>query len=57
MLQGLENEGLVQVEAVEISEDAALVDRYGIRIPVVMNPENGAELGWPFVSEDLLSLV
>lgn len=32
---------------VEISEDASLLEIYGIRIPVLRR-EDGSELGWPF---------
>lgn len=34
-------------EPVDIAGDDALVERYGVRIPVVRRPD-GAELGWPF---------
>ena len=37
---------LLSVEEVDIAQDAALVERYGIRIPVVMR--EGRELNWPF---------
>lgn len=57
MLAALEAEGLVAVAAVEISDDPMLVERYGIRIPVVMNVVTGSELGWPFTPEALRSLL
>ena len=38
----------VIVEAIDISLDAELVSRYGIRIPVVKNKLSGHEIGWPF---------
>jgi thiol-disulfide isomerase/thioredoxin len=57
MLAALEAEGLVAVAAVEISDDPMLVERYGIRIPVVMNVATGSELGWPFTPEALRSLL
>lgn len=47
----------LQVSAVEISGDAALVERYGIRIPVVQRAVDGAELGWPFDGPDLLAFL
>ena len=37
----------VHFSAVDIEEDLALIQRYGIRIPVVAD-EQGRELGWPF---------
>ena len=36
----------------EICEDDDLVERYGIRIPVI-STEKGRELGWPFTIESL----
>jgi len=35
-------------EYTDIAEDEALLERYGMRIPVVRRVDNGAELGWPF---------
>lgn len=46
----------IEVESVEISSDEALVNLYGIRIPVVRNPATDEELGWPFQLENLLNL-
>ena len=39
-------EGL-QFTPVDIAEDTVLIERYGVRIPVVADA-NGRELGWPF---------
>ena len=39
------NEG-VAFEAVDIAEDPSLIERYGVRIPVVA--QGREELGWPF---------
>jgi hypothetical protein len=36
---------------VEISEDAALVERYGVRIPVIQFSDDVDELDWPFDAE------
>jgi hypothetical protein len=38
----------LQLQLVEISEEAALVQRYGSRIPVLLIEHTGQELGWPF---------
>jgi hypothetical protein len=51
LLRQLFGTNFSQVEAIEISESDALVERYGIRIPVIAyRSENGEwrELGWPF---------
>jgi hypothetical protein len=38
----------LQVHAVEISEEAALVEHYGSKIPVLVLEESARELAWPF---------
>ncbi len=43
-----------EVEKVDISESDSLVERYGVRIPVLQRRADGEELGWPF---DLTQLV
>jgi len=37
----------------DIIEDEALVDRYGLRIPVLRHRASGRELGWPFDADTL----
>jgi glutaredoxin len=37
---------------VDVAEDALLMARYGVRIPVLSTPA-GAELGWPFTAQEL----
>ncbi len=46
-----------RLEEVEISASERLVDDYGIRIPVLADPESRAELGWPFDAQQLLNYV
>jgi hypothetical protein len=41
------------LEEVEISESDALMERYGIRIPVLGRPDNDTELGWPYEPDQL----
>ena len=38
----------VAAEPIDIDSDATLELRYGTRIPVLRNEENGTELDWPF---------
>ncbi|MGI2027925.1 glutaredoxin family protein [Endozoicomonas acroporae] len=52
MLNFLQKQQVCRWVAVEISEDDRLVDRYGVRIPVIASAE-GRELGWPFTLEAL----
>lgn len=38
----------IEAEHIDIAEDDELLEKYGIRIPVLKRVDNGAELGWPF---------
>lgn len=44
------------LEPVEIADDPDLLQRYGVRIPVLRRQDNGLELGWPFGLEDVLGI-
>lgn len=39
----------------DIAEADTLVERYGSRIPVLLNEQTGAELDWPFDKVQLLN--
>ena len=56
MLDDLRLTNQFDLQAVDISIDEFLVDKYGIRIPVVKNAATEVDLGWPFTIDDLLSL-
>lgn len=43
----------VDVFLEDIAESEAQVERYGLRIPVLVHQESGDELGWPFDAEQL----
>lgn len=50
----LEAAGLLQfVEGVNIETKPELLKRYELLIPVVYNPVDQTELGWPFTAESL----
>ena len=52
LLTALQADGLeMDIVPVEIANDEVLMDRYGIRIPVVRVSDR--ELGWPFNLETL----
>lgn len=57
LLEELRLQQPVTVEAVDIADDEALVEKYGIRIPVVLNTATQSEIGWPFEYRDLLALL
>lgn len=40
-----------RLKEVDIADSDALVERYGVRIPVIARADTGAELGWPFAAE------
>ncbi|MBU3071234.1 glutaredoxin family protein [Aestuariicella sp. G3-2] len=46
-----------RLHEIEIADDDQLVERYGIRIPVVQREDSGQELGWPFSQEQLAELL
>ena len=50
ILQQLQGALQFQVEPVDIADSDELVDRYGIRIPVIRVDTD--ELGWPFSLEE-----
>jgi hypothetical protein len=37
----------------DIAEDDGLLEKYGVRIPVLRRMDNDAELGWPFDAADV----
>lgn len=43
----------VAVDGIDIADHDALIERYGVRIPVVQRLTDGAELDWPFEAERL----
>lgn len=42
---------------VDISDSDELIERYGIRIPVVAIQGHVAEIGWPFDNEDFVDFL
>lgn len=40
-------------DAIEIADTQALIETYGVRIPVLQWSSNACELGWPFTAEQL----
>ncbi|MFQ3323887.1 MAG: hypothetical protein ACI90U_001710 [Pseudomonadales bacterium] len=46
-----------EVSLVEIADSPELVDKYGIRIPVLARVDNRDEIGWPFGVEQIEELL
>ena len=49
--------GSCQVELCDIAQDESLLARYGTSIPVLMHPETGRELRWPFDGKQVVSFL
>ena len=45
------------LDEVDISDSDSLFERYGLTIPVLHREDTGAELNWPFDSEDVARLL
>ena len=45
--------GVIKVESIDIFDDKALMELYGIRIPVIKKVDTGEELNWPFDIQSL----
>jgi glutaredoxin len=43
----------IAIKEIEIGNSDTLIEKYGIRIPVIQTSENGPELGWPFTYQTL----
>jgi glutaredoxin len=46
-----------QIDEVDISESEALMEKYGIRIPVITRQDTGAEIGWPFDRQQFVEFI
>lgn len=46
----------IDFASIDIATDPVLVERYGVRIPVVVS-DDGRELGWPFELDELQGFV
>ena len=45
------------VRVVDIEDHITLIDRYGLRVPVLRLEATGQELGWPFDAEGLAAFL
>lgn len=57
IIQSTLNPEFIQLDKVEIADDDALVDRYGVRIPVIGIVGEVAELNWPFDQQALIEFL
>ncbi|MCL6269851.1 glutaredoxin family protein [Sansalvadorimonas sp. 2012CJ34-2] len=54
ILNALQEQADFQLDLIDIATDDQLIDRYGIRIPVVVDGCSKKELGWPFTAQQLV---
>lgn len=47
----------IHVEEVDIAESDELIERYGLRIPVLIHLATQTELGWPFTREQVIAFL
>ncbi len=48
---------LVQLEEIDIANSDELIERYGVRIPVLKSQFHDNELGWPFDTEQAMNFL
>jgi predicted DCC family thiol-disulfide oxidoreductase YuxK len=46
----------IQINELNVKDDAALFERYGLRIPVVVFAD-GSEKGWPFTAAQIARII
>jgi hypothetical protein len=47
-VEAMRGAGVEAFEAIEVGWSGALAERYGLRVPVLVRADTGAELDWPF---------
>jgi len=56
VLMPLVDHGLM-VELIDIADPEDLTQAYGLRIPVLLRVDTGAELDWPFDSDQVVAFL
>jgi len=57
VLQCTLSAGQAEIDLVDIAFDDGLMERYATRIPVLVEPASGRELGWPFDGVSLQTFI
>jgi hypothetical protein len=47
----------IAVTETDIAKAPVLIQRYGTRIPVLLRPDSGVTLDWPFTAEAVIQLI
>ena len=53
MLTSLSQQYDIEWASIEIAEDAQLLERYEVKIPVISNLDSHVEIAWPFTLKDI----
>ena len=51
------NPEFFEIIKVDIADDDLLIEKYGVRIPVIGREDSGEELGWPFDHHGLVAFL
>jgi hypothetical protein len=51
------NPDFFEVSLVDIADSDVLIERYGVRIPVLLHEASTRELGWPFDVDQLIAFL
>jgi hypothetical protein len=54
LLQGMAENIMLSWDTIDIVDDDQLMQRYGLKIPVLHKPEGEVDLCWPFTELDIL---
>lgn len=46
-----------RIKMIDISDSEELLDRYGVRIPVVVRADTQRDIGWPFDQQQFLAFL
>ena len=57
MLRATLNPAFFDIRHVDIADSDALIEQYGVRIPVLRRDADGAELNWPFDVNALIAFL
>lgn len=57
LLRATLNPEFFDVVTVDIADSDTLIERYGVRIPVLHRDVDGSELNWPFDVEALIAFL
>mgnify|MGYP002856082362 FL=1 len=57
ILDDLRKRSMFALEVIDIATEAELVEKYGLRIPVLLNVETQRQLYWPFNADEIVTLL